>query len=55
MLVIRRKVGESFFIDDDIEVIVLGNIRGQIKIGITAPPDVNIAREELVIKQKEKK
>jgi len=43
MLVLRRKVGESIILDGVISVSVLG-----VKIGITAPADVTIVREELL-------
>lgn len=48
MLVITRHKGESLYIGEDIKVTVLGTYKGQIKIGIDAPQDVNIAREELL-------
>ena len=47
MLIYTRKVGQSIIIDDDIVVKVLGENHGQIKIGINAPEDVSIHREEI--------
>jgi len=48
MLVLSRKVGESLIIDGDIKVKIL-EVRGnRIRIGIEAPPDVNIVRDELL-------
>jgi carbon storage regulator len=48
MLVLARKVGERIVIDDKITVMVL-EVRGnQIRLGIEAPKEVRIAREELV-------
>ena len=47
MLVLTRNVGESLFIGDNIKVRVLSRKGDQIKIGIDAPRDVNIVREEI--------
>lgn len=49
MLVITRKVGESFYIGDDIEVVVLECNKDKAKIGINAPKSVNILRKELKV------
>ncbi|ABR73432.1 carbon storage regulator [Actinobacillus succinogenes] len=47
MLILTRKVGETVLIGDDISITVL-NIRGnQVKIGIEAPKDVTVHREEI--------
>ncbi|EEX50778.1 TPA: carbon storage regulator CsrA [Pasteurella multocida] len=47
MLILTRKVGESLLIGDDISITIL-NIRGnQVKIGIKAPKDVSVHREEI--------
>lgn len=48
MLVLRRKVGESIILDGVISVSVLAVEGERVKIGITAPPDVTIVREELL-------
>jgi carbon storage regulator len=48
MLLLSRRTGETIKIGDDITVTVL-NVKGnQIRIGITAPDDVKIMREELL-------
>jgi carbon storage regulator len=47
MLVIRRRVGESFLIDANIEVQVLEVSPTQVKLGITAPRDIPILRKEV--------
>jgi carbon storage regulator len=49
MLVIRRRVGESFLIDANIEVQVLEVGPTQVKLGITAPKDIPILRKEVHI------
>jgi carbon storage regulator len=47
MLVITRKLGQRFVIADSITVTVLQMDRSKIKLGIEAPPDIKILREEL--------
>jgi len=47
MLVLSRKTGESVMIGDDIKIIVL-NVKGnQVRIGIEAPKDISVNREEV--------
>ncbi|ACA30776.1 carbon storage regulator CsrA [Histophilus somni] len=47
MLILTRKVGESLLIGDDISITIL-NIRGnQVKIGVEAPKEVSVHREEI--------
>lgn len=48
MLVLRRKTGESVMIGDGIEVQVLGVEGDTVKLGFSAPPDIQIFRKELV-------
>jgi carbon storage regulator len=47
MLILTRNGNESIVIDDDIRITVLSNKRGQVKLGIEAPEDVEIWREEI--------
>ncbi|HEY2388637.1 MAG TPA: carbon storage regulator CsrA [Candidatus Binatia bacterium] len=47
MLVLTRKVGESIRIGSDVTVQVLAIRGGQVRIGLTAPSDVRIFREEI--------
>lgn len=47
MLIISRKLGESFFIGENIEITILDAQNDRIKIGIDAPQDIKIARKEL--------
>ncbi|MDH3980537.1 MAG: carbon storage regulator CsrA [Gammaproteobacteria bacterium] len=53
MLVLSRNRGETLMIGDDINVTVLGVQGNQIKIGIKAPRDVTIHREEIYLKIKQ--
>ena len=47
MLVITRKNGEGFLIGEDVRVTVVETSKDRVKIGIDAPPDVRIIRNEL--------
>lgn len=47
MLVLMRRVGESLIIGDDIKVRVLEAKGNQIKIGIDAPENVSVHRQEI--------
>lgn len=47
MLVLTRRVGETLMLGDAITVTVLGVKGNQIRIGITAPKDVAVHREEV--------
>jgi len=48
MLVLSRKLGEKIVIGDNIVVTVVKIDRNQIRIGIEAPPDVPVYREEIL-------
>ncbi len=47
MLILTRRTGEALIIGDDIEVTVLSVDGNQVKIGIDAPDDVAVHREEV--------
>lgn len=47
MLILTRRTGESIKIDDDITVKLLNIERGVVSIGIDAPRNIQIVREEL--------
>jgi carbon storage regulator len=48
MLVLRRKVGERIVFAGVIELTVLAVEGERVKLGIQAPPDITIVREELL-------
>ncbi|MCG7384096.1 carbon storage regulator CsrA [Paenibacillus sp. ACRRY] len=47
MLVLKRRIGESILIGNDIEIQILGVDGDQVKIGFNAPKDIQILRKEL--------
>lgn len=47
MLILTRRVGESLIIGDDVVVNVLGVKGNQVRIGVDAPKDVSVHREEI--------
>ena len=47
MLVIRRRVGETLLIGDDVEVEILESSGSQVKLGIRAPRSVGVVRKEI--------
>lgn len=53
MLVLTRKSGEAIRIGDDIKVVVLEFKENQIKLGIEAPHELPVHREEIYLKIQE--
>jgi carbon storage regulator len=47
VLILTRRVGESLIISDDMKVTVLGIKGNQIRIGVSAPREVAVHREEI--------
>ena len=59
MLVLSRKIGEVIHIDEDefglhVEVTIIDVERGKVRVGISAPRNVKIFRQELVRRNRER-
>lgn len=48
MLIVTRKINESIIIDENIEITIIKASKDKVKIGISAPKEINVARKELV-------
>ena len=51
MLILTRKIDQAIVIQGDIKIMVLGVERDRVKIGIDAPANVTVLREELLAQQ----
>ncbi len=47
MLILTRRVGETLMVGDDVSITVLGVKGNQVRVGINAPKDVPVHREEI--------
>lgn len=47
MLILTRRIGESIIIGDDVTITVLGVKGNQVRLGVNAPKDVSVHREEI--------
>jgi carbon storage regulator len=52
-LILARNQNESIVIDDDIKITVLSDNYGKVRLGIEAPDDVKIWREEIYVQLQE--
>ena len=48
MLILSRKPGDAIIVGDGIRIVVLSSDRRGVRLGIDAPSDVTILREEIV-------
>lgn len=47
MLILTRRVGETLMVGDEVSITVLGVKGNQVRVGINAPKDVPVHREEI--------
>ena len=47
MLILTREIGKSIIIDNNIKICVLGFTKRQVKLGIEAPKNISVHREEI--------
>lgn len=52
MLSLTRRSGQSIFIGDDIVIMVISVHAGMVKIGIDAPKDIQILRDDAKVKER---
>lgn len=53
MLILTRKTGESLLVGDDVEITVLSVRGSQVKLGVNAPKDITVHRQEIYQKIKD--
>lgn len=47
MLILTRRIGETLMVGDNVSITVLGVKGNQVRIGVNAPKDVSVHREEI--------
>ncbi|WP_297533006.1 carbon storage regulator CsrA [Thalassolituus sp.] len=55
MLILTRNIGQTIMVGDDVTVTVLGVKGNQVRLGVNAPKEVAVHREEIALKIKAEK
>ncbi len=50
MLILTRKTGEKLMIGDNVEMTILSVKGNQVRVGVTAPKDISVHREEVYLR-----
>ena len=55
MLILTRRIGETLIIGDDVNITVLSVKGNQVRLGVNAPKDVSVHREEIYLRIQQEK
>ena len=55
MLILTRRIGETLMVGDEVTVTVLGVKGNQVRLGVNAPKETPVHREEIYLKDKASK
>lgn len=53
MLILARRIGETMVLGEDVDITILGVKGNQVRLGINAPKDISVHREEIYLKIKQ--